>query len=72
TRLLEAGVEIETVRSIAGHVSARMTEYYSHVRAQTKYAALMRIEMGQSVAAKVAPRREIVAVEKKLKKTLTA
>jgi len=45
TRLLERGTHPETVRAIAGHVSQRMMEYYSHIRAQAKYDAVMAIEL---------------------------
>ncbi len=44
TRLLEKGVEPETVRAIAGHVTPKMMEYYAHHRKQVKYAAVMAIE----------------------------
>lgn len=44
TRLLESGVDPETVRSIAGHLRPEMTEYYSHQRKGVKYEALKRIE----------------------------
>ncbi len=46
TRLLESGVEPETVRAIAGHVTPKMMEYYAHHRARVKYAAVMAIERG--------------------------
>lgn len=44
TRMLENNVQPETVRSIAGHVTTQMMEYYSHIRRETKYAAVMAIE----------------------------
>lgn len=44
TRLLEEGTDPELVRSIAGHVNPKMMEYYSHIRRQAKYAAVMRID----------------------------
>ncbi len=44
TKLFEAGIDPDTVRAIAGHVSPRMTEYYSHHRTRSKYAALTAIE----------------------------
>lgn len=40
TELCEAGVPEETVRSIAGHVSRRMMERYSHIRVAAKAAAV--------------------------------
>jgi integrase len=44
TRMLEEGVDPETVRSIAGHLRPEMTEYYSHQRKGVKYKALVRID----------------------------
>ena len=44
TRMLENGVEPETVRAIAGHVTPKMMEYYSHQRVRVKYAAVCAIE----------------------------
>ena len=44
TRLLENGVDPETVRSISGHLTPEMMEYYSHHRARAKYRAVKRIE----------------------------
>lgn len=44
TRLLENDVEPETVRNIAGHVTAKTMEYYSHHRRSVKYAAVLAIE----------------------------
>jgi integrase len=44
TRLLENDVEPETVRSIAGQVTAKMVEYYSHHRRSAKYSAVLVIE----------------------------
>lgn len=44
TRLLENDVNPETVIAIAGHVSRKMLEYYSHQRKRVKYAAVMAIE----------------------------
>jgi integrase len=47
TRLLENDVEPETVRAIAGHVTAKMMEYYAHHRRRVKYAAAMTIDTQQ-------------------------
>lgn len=44
TRLLEHDIEPETVRSIAGHVTPEMMQYYSHHRRRVKYAAVQAIE----------------------------
>ncbi len=40
TELAEAGVPEQTIMSIAGHVSRRMLDRYSHVRIEAKRAAL--------------------------------
>lgn len=40
TKMLESGVPIETVRSVAGHVSDEMTRYYDQHRTTVKAAAL--------------------------------
>jgi integrase len=40
TKLLEDGQPEEVVRAIAGHVSRRMMEHYSHSRIQRKFQAL--------------------------------
>jgi integrase len=55
TRLLENGVEPETVRAIAGHVTEQMMQYYSHHRRQTKYNAVMAIELDQQKRRKQGP-----------------
>ena len=62
TRMLENGVDPETVRSIAGHVTEEMMQYYSHHRRQTKYAAVMAVEptLKKSVASvRVMPRQMV-------------
>ncbi len=55
TRMLENGVVPETVRAIAGHVGAKMMEYYSHHRARVKYDALRLLDR-KPVASAPAPR----------------
>jgi len=40
TKLAEAGVPPETMRSIAGHVSQKMLEHYSRIRVDAKRAAV--------------------------------
>lgn len=40
TKLLEDGQPEEVVRAIAGHVSRKMMEHYSHARIQRKFQAL--------------------------------
>jgi integrase len=47
TRMLEQGVEPETVRAIAGHVTVQMMDFYSHQRTRVKYAAVLKIEQGR-------------------------
>jgi integrase len=43
TKLLESGASDETVRSIAGHVTKKALEYYSHIRIEAKQAAVDRL-----------------------------
>jgi integrase len=47
TRMLENGVMPETVRAIAGHVTEEMMQYYSHIRRQAKYDAVLAIEQNE-------------------------
>lgn len=56
TRLLENGVDPETVRAIAGHLRPEMTEYYSHQRSRVKYKAVQAIEPTKKLAPKKPPR----------------
>jgi len=44
TKLLENGAPDETVRAIAGHVSAKAMSYYSHIRIEAKNEAVGRLE----------------------------
>lgn len=57
TRLAEAGVPDQTLMSIAGHVSRKMLEHYSHIRIQAKRDAVAHLESAQAVQldATVAP-----------------
>jgi integrase len=43
TRLAEAGVPEQTLMAIAGHVSRKMLEHYSHIRVQAKRDAVERL-----------------------------
>lgn len=43
TKLLERGAPDETVRAVAGHVSERAMNFYSHIRIEAKRAALDRL-----------------------------
>lgn len=56
TRLLENGAMPETVRAIAGHVTDQMMQYYSHIRREAKYDAVMAIELDEQRRAKQGPR----------------
>jgi len=56
TRMLENGVNPETVRAIAGHVTEQMMWYYSHQRRQAKYDAVMAIELDGNRKARPQPR----------------
>jgi integrase len=54
TRLAEnPGVSEETIRALAGHVSRKMLERYSHIRMAAKQAAILGLE--KAVAAVVEP-----------------
>lgn len=55
TRLLENGVMPETVRAIAGHVTEEMMQYYSHIRREAKYDAVMAIELDEQKRFKQGP-----------------
>lgn len=44
TRLAEAGVPEQTLMAIAGHVSRKMLEHYSHIRVQAKRDAVQLLE----------------------------
>jgi hypothetical protein len=39
-------VSEETIRALAGHVSRKMLERYSHIRVQAKQAAIAALEAG--------------------------
>lgn len=56
TRLLENGVMPETVRAIAGHVTEEMMQYYSHIRREAKYDAVMAIELDEVKRSRSGPR----------------
>jgi integrase len=43
TKLLESGAPDETVRAIAGHVSEKAMQYYSHIRIKAKSEAVNRL-----------------------------
>lgn len=64
TRMLENGVDPETVRAIAGHVTEEMTQYYSHHRRQAKYEAVMAVEPSlankKPGAVRMLPRRTLL------------
>jgi integrase len=51
TKMLENGVNPETVIAIAGHVGRKMMEYYAHQRRQVKYAAVLTLETKKPPAA---------------------
>ena len=40
TELAESGASEQTIKAIAGHVSQRMLDRYSHIRLEAKRAAL--------------------------------
>ena len=46
TEMAEAGASDATLMAVAGHLSRRMLEHYSHVRMAAKRAALDKLESG--------------------------
>jgi len=57
TELAEAGASDATLMAVAGHMSRRMLEHYSHVRMAAKRTALDKLEsglMGAAVDAQIA------------------
>ena len=44
-----------TVRAIAGHVTEQMMNYYSHIRREAKYEAVMAIELDDQKRRKQGP-----------------
>jgi hypothetical protein len=44
-------VSEETIRALAGHVSKKMLERYSHIRTQAKQSAIAALECGNSISA---------------------
>jgi integrase len=55
TRMLENGVLPATVRAIAGHVTEQMMNYYSHIRRESKYEAVMAIELNERDRVRIGP-----------------
>jgi integrase len=51
TELAEAGASDATLMAVAGHMSRRMMEHYSHVRKHAKRDALAKLESGLMVPA---------------------
>ena len=57
TRLIENNVNPETIREIAGHrPNSKMLEWYSHIRREVKYEAVMAVELDELKKAKQGPR----------------
>ena len=54
TRMAEAGVPVATIMSIAGHMSPRMTQHYTHISDQAKKQAI--VQAFDSSRAKIAPK----------------
>jgi integrase len=46
TEMAEGGASDATMMAVAGHMSRRMLEYYSHVRMAAKRSALDKLESG--------------------------
>jgi len=56
TKLFESGAPDETIMSIAGHQSIRMSRYYSRIRTVAKAEALNAICPGNAIARTTAGR----------------
>ena len=54
TELLEKGLSDQTVKSIAGHVSQRMLDHYSHIRLQAKRQAVESLETRPTISSQEA------------------
>ena len=54
TEMAEAGASDATLMAVAGHMSRRMLEHYSHVRMAAKRAVLDKLESGLMGRASVA------------------
>ncbi|HUS09715.1 MAG TPA: tyrosine-type recombinase/integrase [Pyrinomonadaceae bacterium] len=48
TELAESGCSEQTIKAIAGHVSQRMLDRYSHIRLEAKRNALEALSTGQN------------------------
>jgi hypothetical protein len=60
--LLEAGAPEAAVLSIAGHVSRKMMEHYSHIRMEAKRKAIDRLAPVTAVESEVATGSDRVRV----------
>jgi integrase len=58
TELAEAGASDATLQALAGHLSRRMMEHYSHVRMEAKKAAVAHLGTGTALASKPHERRK--------------
>lgn len=65
TRMLEKGIDGETVNAISGHVSQRMREFYSHQRTRVRYDAARAIEPKYDVRKLISEGRRRMKREKR-------
>jgi hypothetical protein len=71
TMLAEGKASEQTIRSIAGHLSWRMLEHYSHIRKEAKVRALAAICMPKGDAVAVLDRAKNVASALPMAQTTT-
>lgn len=60
TRLAEGGTALPTIMSMAGHISPRMMQHYTHISLQAQCSAQEKVSGNQAVPATVAPERQPV------------
>ena len=58
TELAEAGTSDATLQALAGHLSRKMMEHYSHVRMEAKKAAVGKLGTGMGSASTIGERRK--------------
>src|SRR3990172_7539214 len=64
TELAESGASEQTIMAIAGHVSRKMLEHYSHIRMEAKRSALDAIAQSVFQAAVAQNRTQSAKLEK--------
>jgi integrase len=57
TRLKDAGVDPFTVRDLLGHVTLKMTNYYTHATAETMRRGVESLGLAETESARIVPKR---------------